>query len=241
MRRFFSAHRQLIIGIVVVALLLSAWTWFAGAARQQSSFRRTDERIAQAKTYMKAAFSGDRTSRLSAIDALAKLPTSGTCHGDWWNDWQQKVIPAIQTAAERCRKQEGALKGVIQAAAGVKQYEHDEAGITKQLAGLKVDTTAPDWPLKAKAAAARAAKAINSIRAIPTLEPVQKSAKTHVEAILTAWDALNTASSKQDKDAYLAADAQLKQAYANLAAISDVSDAQLTTVLKRLKTAATAL
>lgn len=241
MKTFIKSHGRLLAGVLIGILLLGVWAWFAGGARQQASFRRTDERVAQVKMLVKSAFSGSRIARLSAINSLSKLPTKGMCHGDWWNEWQQAVIASIKSDADRCRQQERKVQNTVRAAQAIQDYSTADTGIAKQLAALKVDTTAPDWPLKAKAAAIRAAQAINSIRAISTAEPVQKSAKEHVAAILAAWDALNAASSKQDKDAYLAAEAQLKQAYADLAAISDVSDAQLATLLARLQTASKAL
>jgi predicted negative regulator of RcsB-dependent stress response len=241
MKDFVKTHRTLLISIIIALVLLAVWAWFAGNARQQTSFRRTDDRAKQVKTLTKDAYKGDRKDRLTAINSIAHLQQSGTCHGDWWNDWQQSVLPTIKNAAERCRTKERSIVKAIQAANGLQRYTADEQKISKQIGTLSVDVAAKDWPTKAKTAAQTAVKALDGIRIGSSAQPVQKAAKARIEVIISGWNSLNTASSKQDKTAYLAAETQLKQAYADLAAISDVSDTQVLKQFGGLSAAASTL
>jgi hypothetical protein len=241
MKDFIKTHRTLIVGILIALALVAVWMWFAGNARQQTSFRRTDDRAKQVKTLVADVFKGSHKDQQVAINSIARLEQSGTCHGNWWNDWQQSVVPTIRNAADRCRTKERSILKAIQAANGMKRYVTDEQKIIKQISSLSVDASAKDWPTKAKTSAQAAAKALDGIRVVSSAQPVQKVAKAHIEAIISAWNSLNTASSKQDKTAYLAAETQLKQAYADLAAISDVSDTQVLKLLSGLSAAVSSL
>lgn len=241
MKSFVRSHRTLLLGIVIAFVLLVTWAWFAGAARQQTSFRRTDERVAQAKQLLTKATKGSQRDRLGAIGSLANLKTNGVCAGDWWNQWQQTVVPDIKSAAGRCRAKEAKLASVTKAAAALQQYLAGQATLTMQLSALAVDATAKDWPAKAQAAAQSVKKTLDASRTVPSVEPVQKAAKSKIEVIITAWNSLTTASTKQDKTAYLTAEAALKQAYADVAAVSDIADAQLTKLFSAMTNAAKAL
>lgn len=234
-------HGKLLIGILVLVTLLLVWGWFAGGARQQASFNRTDDRVKQAKTLLTGAFNGSRTERLAAIQSLTRLEQKNTCHGDWWNDWQQSVSPSIRTGAKECRAKEEKLAKVIQSADAIDIFLTDEAKITKQIGTLKIDSSAKDWPTRAKSAAESVVKALDGIRVVSAVQPVQQAAKSRTEAIISAWNALNTASGKQDKNSYLAAETQVGQSYADLAAVADVSDTALQTLLSALNTAAKVL
>ncbi len=241
MKKFMQAHAKLIIGILLLLVLVFAWLWFAGNARQQTSFRRTSERVSQVRDLAKKSYAGTRTNRVAALTKLAGLPQDNLCRGDWWNDWQQTLVPTIKNDAQACKAKEEKLVKVIRAASETNRYLTDEAKIAKHLQLLIVDNAALGWPTKAKKAAESALSNVNGIRVVSAVKPVQTAAKTRIEAIISAWNALHTASDKNDKTAYLSAEATLEQAYADLAAIADVSDTALSKQLNLYLRATTAI
>jgi len=144
MKTFLLARKKLLIGVIFALILLSVWVWFAGNARQQASFRRTDDRVSQAKRLIPTIIEGSRTKRLTSLRVLAGLKKDDTCKGDWWNDWQQTVLPNAKTGAEQCRAKEKKWAKVAQAAADINDYLTDESKVTKQIGTLKVDASASD-------------------------------------------------------------------------------------------------
>jgi len=241
MKKFVRTHGKLLIGAAIIVVLLLVWGWFAGSARQQTSFHRTDDRVNQVEKLLSDVYTGNRAERVAAIGSLARLEQKDICHADWWNDWQQSVVPTVKTEAERCRTKEKNLSKVIRAADAIQQHLAAEIKVTTQLNALTIDSSVKDWPTKAKTAAEGAVKVLDGIRVVSSVEPVKTAAKTRIEAIVAGWTSLNAASGKQDKDAYLTAEAQLKQAYANLAAIADISDAELQKLLGVLMSTSKAL
>ena len=73
-----------------------------------------------------------------------------------------------------------------------------------------------------------------SIQVTAPVQPVLDASKERVSAIVKAWSTLQDAAAKKDKPAYLAAETTLKQTYADLGAISDVSDTQVNAEVAKL-------
>ena len=230
-------------GLVMAVVLLGAGAVVAGNLRQQASFTRTEDRAASIKTVAKAAFNtkSSNKQRIDAIGGLAALKSDDTCHGDWWNDWQQGLLGSTSKAATRCRATEADIKSVSMAAEEVLAYVRDDAEVAAQVASLRIDTADEAWPQTALKAAQRAKEKLDGMRTGKNGEPVLKETEARLNAIISAWHALTAADAKKDKTAYLTAETALKDTYSALGAITDVSDAQLTKVMGEFAASADAV
>ena len=235
--------KKLWIFIAATGLLITALSvYLLGNARQQASFDTASTRYDRMQTLSKATFApdGKAANRVEAISELAQLQAANSCKADWWNDWQQS-LPRTEPKAQECRKRETQIARIALLAQNVQQYIASETVITKQIATLRIDSKAKNWQQTALGNATSALKIIDDTEPVESAEALKKASNECITNIIKAWNALNQASTKQDKTAYLTAETNLKQAYVNLGAITDVADVSLGAVVTPLKTATSKL
>lgn len=237
-KKILSQKKSLVPITLITLVVAAVLVMFAGYNRQQASFSSTTDHYNSVKQLSKTIFEGKRSikDRVDAIADLANFQQIRPCRGDWWNDWQQTVVPSVTSGVKTCHKQASQLSAIAASAASLNRYEVDDSTIAGQIGKLKIDNTAKNWPQTALKNAQTAYRAIDDIRSTTSSKPVRTAAKGCIKAIIDTWNALNDASTKQDKAVYLNAEVNLKQAYANLGSIADVSDKQLSAQLSVLKT-----
>lgn len=242
-KKLFKQKRTWVV-IAMVAVLVGLITVvMAGYARQQTIFGTSNERHQNAKSLVATVFNGRSTQgqRLAAIARLTEIESGDNCKGDWWNGWQQSLLPSMKDMAVRCEKQQQAIQKVVMAARQTQDFLQYDKAVAQQMAALAIDTTKQNWPLAALKSAQEARISVKGTRTPKGGEASQRVTLGCLDAIISSWNALNAASAKQDKTAYLNAEAELKQAYANLGATADASDAGISSILDLLKKEASKL
>ncbi len=167
-----------------------------------------------------------REDRLKAVNELS-IQVTVKCQGEWWNAWYGVLIPSAQERVKDCMAKTIKLRAISQAANRLQEYLKDDDKVSKTLEVLKIATGSNDWQKTALASAESTRRDLEKIAVTKDNKVLLATSKEKVSAIIAKWNALNTAASKQDKTAYLQAQTELAGSYADLGAISDVSDAQV--------------
>lgn len=236
-KKLFKRKRTWMIVGATLMVTLGAGFVVLGVTSQQSVFAATDRQRQEVKSFTAAIFSNssNNNQRLSAIKRLGELEVKGNCRGEWWNGWQQSVLPPLKKASDKCEQDRQKLDAVVAAAGQAQEFLQYDTAVTQQIATLAISSTKQNWQQAALKDAQKAQAAIKSIRTPKSSKDAQKAAVDRLGAIITSWNSLNAASAKQDKTAYLDAEGKLKQAYADLGAVADASDAGISKLVSLLK------
>lgn len=230
--------RTWIVAGVVIAVALTG-LWVAASMQQAASVKaQVDEDYEQARAAGRVVLADNTTSqseRLAAVETLSNI-SAKSCGGEWWSSWQQ-ALPSVQAATKDCEAKVKRVQAVSKAANELKNYVNDDTKVAKTFEVLKTSAGSGDWQKVALSSAESARRDIEAMAVTKDNKKLLVTSKDKLVAIIAAWTALNDASSKEDKDAYLKAQDELSQAYADLGAISDVSDAQIVILVAPLEAA----
>jgi len=226
----------IVCAIVIIAALIGIWT--ASSLRHAKIITEVDQAYAEAKATAKAVSTSSKASRdnrLKAINKLSKAQTIVTCSGEWWSGWYDTLLPTAKAEVDDCIAKLKKLNAVSRVAARANVYLDDDAKVAKTLAVMKVATGSGNRQKTALSSVESALRDIEAMAVTGDNKVLIVASKEKLTVIITAWNALNEASSKEDKMAYQKAEGQLAQAYADLGAISDASDTQVKKLIVALQ------
>ena len=232
--------------IIALAVILAAFVglWVVAGLQHAAIAKNVDKEYSDAKAAAKLIAkdsSASRDKRLVAIKTLSTPREIQNCEGEWWNVWYGMVLPSAKQGVKDCETKAKHLLATAMAASRVNEYLEADVKVTKTLAVLKPATGSDTWQKTALSSAQSALRDIEAMAVTKDSKALLVVSKDKVLAITKAWGSLNEASSKEDKTAYLDAQSKLIQSYADLGAISDVSDKQVEELVGALQVEASKL
>lgn len=224
-----------LLGLLVIFITIGIFGYF----QQRAIFNNSDAQYGKAKSLMNTIFDtkASRNDRVAAIAELSKAKVTSKCDGEWWSSWQQGVFPAMKEASMACEKHRQHLIRSTRAAGIVTAYLRDDTAIAGQLQKLSSKSDLANWQQAALKTAEGVKTTIIGMHTTEDAKALQTQATKRVDAVVKGWNMLNDSSVKQDKTAYIEAEARLKQSYVDLGAIADESDAKLVKLLDSLRLA----
>jgi hypothetical protein len=243
-KSFFKQKRSWLIAAVIVITLVGVVWVAASVSAHNEAMKAVKQRADVAKDAAKHIApdsKADNSERLAAIKTLSTLKPTKVCRGEWWNSWYGTVLPAAKKSVQNCTELSKRIANVSNSASRLDAYLESDTKIARTLAIIKVANGSNEWQKTAASSAESAQRDLDAITSTKDTELLLATSKERVEAIINGWSALNTASAAQDKDAYLKAEDELVQSYANLGAISDISDERVRELVAALQIATNTL
>ena len=212
----------IVIGGSVAMLVKGAHEWTAKANASTVALRDLKRDVKK--------LSSDQTpkERREVVSRLSLNNDTVNCKGSWWYNWQADYLESGRDAKKVCTLTLEKITTLQRSLGALNQYFTEEESIVLVLQTLRIDASQPDWQVKAKQSIAKAKQdlAKDSFKSDDG-KKVLAEAQARVGALEVSWAKLDAASEKQDKTTYMASLAELKQAYADMTSIADVSDTSL--------------
>lgn len=236
---FKQKRTWIIVGAVVaVCIILFTLAWVAAANRQAGAAAQIQKWYDTAKATAKVVSSDSQASRderLSAIKSLTVTQDDSICKSVWWGAWRDEFWPPAKAEVDECVANAALLNKVAESASVLETYLADDTKVAKTLAIIKIAKGSGDWQKTAASSVESALRDIEAMAANRNNKKLLDASKEKLEAISTKWVALGQASSKEDREAYLKAEGELAQAYADLGVIGDISDEQVKKLIEELQ------
>ena len=236
MRINFRSKRAKIWLSIVVVLLVLGMAAAIGVFQGKQRWQAIEQSAQQSSHTLNAATAAlaDSKNRGERVANLKKLltPPELSCQADWWFDWQAQAFQEVKDMQLACETQLAKARLIAEKAAPLDSYITDEQKILALLAALEINAKDKNWQKTTPKKTADTARALEQLQVIKPVEPVRKEALKRTKLADKAWQALAKANKRHNKTEYFAAIDTLKETYSGFGALTDVSDKQITPLIR---------
>lgn len=243
-------HHLAAISAMLFVTILSLYVWqsIAGVERLGTPVHLQ----AQLKTQLSAITSKTPASEAQYSDKLKKLEELAadidqyriSCSQAWAFQWLT-VFPSVESKVRACQSSQSKITGLKEVTTDLSGFLKNEQALQALLTKLipqkltsPLDKTAQQ---SLRSATDAVLEELGELKTERSFLPVVADAEKRLTSVIGGWKALETADANQNQVAWNKAKGDLDQAYVDVFGIVDISDKQLSILLKNLEGTANTL
>lgn len=242
---FLRRHRKAVVIISIIVAILGALltgyifsrqNWDDYKSSYNQFYTEAESNLENTLDQISDKSDDSNSDKLSAIISLQDKLTSEIdtiCQPDSTFEWQ-KFISSIESEIQSCEDKKANLNITLEKLTKVTDYLTAEQAVAEIISSANSKTTKNNSVDKWNTISAFWTDAVTEVDKLTVseeFESIKKSAKTYLTQISSAWKALSTANSDENRSDFETAEASLDTAYNNLQKLSTASKKQINSLI----------